>query len=81
VVRWAAGISGALLARLAARGRQLAQAAAARLRRRVAKRWQGFGMPDEGSEALRLSGPGVVQRRRGSRTALPDPQLLWPGDE
>jgi hypothetical protein len=74
-------MSGALLARLQARGRQLALAATVRLRRRVAQRWQGLGVLHEGGEALRLSGPGVVQRWRGSRTALPDPQLLWPGDE
>ncbi|OYW15749.1 MAG: hypothetical protein B7Y82_05275 [Sphingomonadales bacterium 32-65-25] len=74
-------MSAAVLARLKARGRQLAQAAGARLRRRVAQRWQGLGVLNEGSDALRLSGPGVVQRRRGSRSTLPDPQLLWPGDE
>ena len=71
----------ALLARLQMRGRAMAQAAAARLRWRVTQRWQDYGVLDDGSNGLRLSGPGVARRRRGSRTALPDPQLLWPGDE
>lgn len=74
-------MSAALLARLSARGRAAAQAAAARLRWRVTQRWQDYGVLDDGSDGLRLSGPGVARRRRGSRTALPDPQLLWPGDE
>lgn len=74
-------MSGALLARLQMRGRAVARAAAARLRWRVAHRWQDYGVVNGEDEALRLSGPGVTRRRRGSRTALPDPQLLWPGDE
>lgn len=74
-------MSGDLATRLAARGRQVALAAAVRLRRRVAQRWQSFGALDEGSDGLRLSGPGVARRRRGSRFALPDPLLLWPGDK
>ncbi len=74
-------MSPALLARLQMRGRQLALAAAARLRWRVTQRWEDYGVLDHGSDGLRLSGPGVAQRRRGSRTALPDPRLLWPGDE
>ncbi len=73
------------MARLAARGRQLALAATARVQRRVAQRWAGFGMLDQSNDGLRLglrlSGPGVAKRRRGSRIALPDPLLLWPGDE
>jgi hypothetical protein len=74
-------MSGDLVARLGARGRQLALAATARVRRRVALRWQGFGAVDGEDEGLRLKGPGVLQRRRGSRTSLSDPMLLWPGDE
>ena len=74
-------MSGDLVARLGARGRQLALAAAARLRGRVARRWTGLGGVDAGSALVRLSGPGVARRRRGSRTTLPDPLLLWPGDE
>lgn len=70
-----------LMARLGARGRQLALAAVARLQRRVARRWDGFGTLTEESGGLRLSGPGVARRRRGNRQLLPDPQLLWPGDE
>jgi hypothetical protein len=71
----------ALLERLQARGRAIAVAAAMQLRRRLARRWQGFGAVDARGEGLRLSGPGVVQRRRGNRARLADPQLLWPGDE
>jgi hypothetical protein len=74
-------MSPALLARLQMRGRQLALAAAARLRWRVTQRWQDYGVLDDGSDGLRLSGPGVARRRRGNRMSLPDPQLLWPGDE
>ncbi len=74
-------MSAALLAVVQALGRAMAQAAAARLRRQVTQRWQDYGVLDDGSDGLRLSGPGVVRRRRGNRTALPDPQLLWPGDE
>ncbi|WP_156254368.1 hypothetical protein [Sandarakinorhabdus oryzae] len=70
-----------LVARLSARGRQVALAAAARLRRRVEQRWDGYGSLTNESGGVRLSGPGVASRRRGSRISLPDPQLLWPGDE
>lgn len=74
-------MSGDLMARLAARGRMLARLAAAQARERVAQRWQGLGAVDANDDGIRLSGPGVRARRRGDRSRLPDPMLLWPGEE
>ena len=74
-------MNGDIAARLQARGRALAQAAAARLQRRVAQSWQGFGTVDSGGDGVRLVGRGVASRRHGGRSFLPDPSLLWPGDE
>lgn len=74
-------MSAALIAQLRARGAALGRAAAQAVTRRVARRWEGLGRIDERGGTLRLSGPGLIRRRRGSRARLADPILLWPGDE
>lgn len=74
-------MSAALIAALRARGAALAQAAAAAVQRRVALRWQDVGRVAAGGDTLRLTGRGLNRRRRGTRQRLPDPLLLWPGDE
>jgi hypothetical protein len=70
----------ALAALLRRRASLLAAAAVARLGARVAQRWSGQDVVRRDGDRVRLLGPGVRQRRRGSRHALPDADLLWPGD-
>jgi hypothetical protein len=74
-------MSAALIARLRVRGAALAPVATQALKRRVAQRWQDIGGIDESGETLRLAGRGLIGRRRGTRQRLPDPLLLWPGEE
>ena len=74
-------MSAGLIPQLQARGRMLARAATARLRARVARRWQALGLLTADEGKVRLRGPGLLQRRRGTRLRLADPDLLWPGDE
>lgn len=73
-------MSASVIGQLQARGRALAQAAAARLRATVARRWAGRGAVIVDEETLRLQAPGLHRQRRGTRTRLADPNLLWPGD-
>lgn len=74
-------MSAALIAQLQARAAALAKAAAQALKGQVAQRWHNVGSIDDRGETLRLSGPGLIRRRRGTRQHLPDPLLLWPGDK
>lgn len=77
-------MSSSVIGQLHARGRALAQAAAAKVRARVARRWgeqwTGRGTVIVDDETLRLQAPGLHRQRRGTRTRLADPNLLWPGD-
>ena len=74
-------MSARLIVQLQARAAVLARRAVQAVQRRVALRWGSKGRVDEGGDTLRVSGPGLIRRRRGTRQRLPDPTLLWPGDE
>lgn len=69
-----------LIRRLTARAEALGKQAAARASARLAARWDGLGEIVQRDGRVRLSAPGVLRRQRGSRQALADPLLLWPGD-
>jgi hypothetical protein len=69
----------ALAVLLRRRMQALAATAVARLGARVAQRWAGQGEVTRAHDEVRLLGPGVRQRRRGSRNRLADAALLWPG--
>ncbi|WP_353200774.1 hypothetical protein [Sandarakinorhabdus sp.] len=69
----------AMAALLRRRMQGLAAAAVARLGARVAQRWAGQGVVSREGDTVRLLGPGLRQRWRGSRDRVPDAELLWPG--
>jgi hypothetical protein len=69
----------ALAVLLRRRMQALAATAVARLGARVARRWAGQGAVTRAHDEVRLLGPGVRQRRRGSRNQLAEAALLWPG--
>jgi hypothetical protein len=68
----------AMAALLRRRMQGLAAAAVVRLGARVAQRWAGQGVVSREGDTVRLLGPGLRQRWRGSRQRLADPALLWP---
>jgi hypothetical protein len=69
-----------LAALLRRRAAMLAAVAVARLGARVAQRWASHGVVNRDGNRVRLLAPGLQRRRRGSRHALPEADLLWPGD-
>jgi hypothetical protein len=71
----------AVAALLRRRMKLLAAAAVARLGARVAQRWAGQVVVSREGDTVRLLGPGLRQRRRGSRDRLPEAELLWPGTD
>jgi hypothetical protein len=71
-----------LAERLRIAGDQLGGQWLARTRQRLAQQWRerGFEVQEQRS-GLIIAGHDLIRRRQGSRDALPDPQLLWPGDD
>ncbi len=71
-----------LAERLRRTGDRLAGALLAVVQDRLAQRWRGRGhVAQDAPGGLIIAGPDLKRRRNGSRHALPDPQLLWPGDD
>ncbi|WP_353218377.1 hypothetical protein [Sandarakinorhabdus sp.] len=67
-----------LAKQLRQRGARLAALAVQRMAARLAQQWQDVGEVTADQGRVQLRGRGLARRRRGSRTALPDADLLWP---
>jgi hypothetical protein len=67
------------LARLRQRGEQLAARFLRAAQGDLASRWRARAVDDD--DGIGLAAPGLGRRRRGTRTQLPDADLLWPGRE
>lgn len=71
-----------LTERLRQVGDRLAGTLLAVVQARLAQRWRerGYDVQDAPG-GLSIAGLDLKRRRNGSRHALPDPQLIWPGDD
>ena len=62
------------------RGELLAAQFVRRARGALADRWRGRDLAvREDEDGIGLAAPSLAGRRQGSRTQLPDADLIWPG--